>query len=468
MSLLNDLIEKNEKRADSNALKRLVALFDEGSFNELDAFALSDGNQSSVICGFGTVCGSPVYAFSQNEQVLGGAVDKVQAAKIKKVYDLAAKTGAPIVGIYDSMGAKVDGGIDTLAAFGEMLLWSNNISGVVPQISVIAGTCSATAAMIAGAADFVIMSEKAQMFMTAPSILKAEGEKEETATAKACLKSGVAQLVAADDIEAVEKARELISILPSNNLSASPAVDSTGVAGCEEKFRELAENANALELIKNTADEDSVIELSADFGLNAVTALASVNGNTCGMVAFKGGFIDADTCAKAARFVRFCDAFSLPVVTFVDSEGFEKTAKAENGGIVRAASMLSNAYADATCPKVSVINGKAIGAAYIALAGKGSNADVVLAWVDSVISALEPVSAVSLLWNDRISKGESREALAQKYVTTAANAFSAAANGNVDDVIDPAATRAKLIGIFDALGGKRVSTLPKKHSNMPL
>ncbi|MCR4925120.1 MAG: carboxyl transferase [Clostridiales bacterium] len=462
------LNEKNESKAESKAAKRLNALFDEGSFNEIDAFALSNGEQSSVICGFGTVYGSPVYAFAQNIEVVDGAVDRVQASKIKKVYELAAKTGAPIVGIYDSFGAKIDGGIDTLAALGEMLSWSNNISGVVPQISVVAGTCAGTTAMIAAAADIVVMSEEAKLFMTAPSILEAKGDKEETATVKACLKSGVAQLSAKDDMEAVEQARELLAVLPANNLSVAPAVDSVAVAGCEQAFRDLSVEKDALKLIENTADENSVTELSAEFATNAKTALASVDGNTTGFVAFEGVAIDIDACSKVARFVRFCDAFAIPVVTFVDAEGFEANSKAENSGVVRYASMLSNAYAEATCPKISVITGKAIGAAYIALAGKGSNADFVIAWADAVISALEPISAVSMLWNDRISKGETREDLVEEYSTTLANAFSAAANGNVDDVIDPALTRAKLINTLNIICGKRVSTLPKKHSNMPL
>lgn len=467
MSLLDELIEKNEKRAESKAMKRITALFDEGSFCEIDAFTLSDGGEAGVICGFGTVYGSPVYAFSQNIEALKGAVDKVHSSKIKKIYDLAAKTGAPIVGIFDSFGAKIDGGIDTLAAFGEMLLWTNNISGVVPQISVVAGTCAGTAAMIACNADIVVMAEGAQMFMTAPSILGANGEKAENADAKACSMNGTAHLVGKDDIDAVEKARELIACLPANNLSSAAALESAAVAGCENIFGTL-ESGDALKLIENTADADSVIELSKDFGKGAATALASLDGNAAGFVAFSGGSICCDTCAKVARFVRFCDAFALPVITYVDTKGFEATVQSENGGIVRGAAMLSSAYADATCPKVSLITGNAIGAAYIALAGKGSNADFVISWPNAVISALEPVSAVSLLWNDRIEKGESREALTSEYKQTLANAFSAAANGNIDDIIDPALTRARLISVLSIIGGKRISRLPKKHSNMPL
>lgn len=458
--------EEKAKLTDTGARKSLQALFDENSFTEIDAFAKSGDGAVEVVAGYGTVEGSPAYAFAQDSTVAGGAIGQAHGAKIKKVYELAAKTGAPVVGLYDSNGARLGEGMDALAAYGDMLRLSNNISGVVPQISVITGVCAGTAAMVAAAADIVIMSEKAELFLTAPDVLKADGQKEETASLEACLKSGAVQLGAKDAEDAVQKAREVLSKLPLNNLSEAPLVEfSEDTAFLSSDAAAL--KADAAAVVAAIADTGSVLELSADFGKGVKTILATVAGSTVGFVAFTGKAICANMSAKASRFVRFCDAFALPVVTLVHTEGFLKCAKAENAGLLRSVSMLAGTYAEATCPKISLITGEAIGAAYIALAGRGVNADLAFAWPNAVISALEPQAAVAILYQERLSKGESRDALLKEYCETGASVLHAAAKGYVDDVFAPADTRARLIAALEMLSGKRETTLPKKHANFP-
>lgn len=455
------LSEKKAEITATPARRRLAALFDEGSFTELDAFARHGADSVEVVCGFGTVDGSPVYAFSQDGEVKGGAIGEAQALKIKKVYDLAVKTGAPVVGIYDSNGLYLGDGIQSLAACSDMLMMSDNISGVVPRISVIAGPCGGTLAMIAEGADVVIMSEKAEFFMTAPDVIRAQDKEAVTGTADACAQSGLVHLTAADDMEAVAKARQVLSRLPLNNLSAAPITEFAAPAAAP------AAGDSAAKAIAGIADADSVIELQPEYGKNVVTALGGVNGSSAGFVAYDG-VAGAAECTKAARFVSLCDAFSIPVITLVNSTGYQTTPCAEQGGILAKAAQLSHVYAQATTPMISVITGDAYGAVYMTLAGRAANADLVYAWENAAISALAPEAAVSILWNDRLAAGEKREALAAEYVETAASPFEAAASGALDGVIEPAETRAAVVAALDTLCGKRVPTLARKHTNMPL
>ncbi len=458
MSLLSKLNEKNAEISDSPAHQRLAMLFDEGAFTQLDTFGRSENGPVEVVAGFGTVEGSPVYAFAQDGTIAGGAVSRAAAMKIKKVYDLASKTGAPIVAVYDSKGARLAEGVDVLSAYGEMLLFSNNISGVVPQIAVVAGTCGGTAAMLAASADIVIMSEKAELF------IGADGDR----NAQAAAKAGVTHITAADDKEAMLAARSVISKLPLNNLSAAPISEFDEVDGCAENFRTVSENitgADTAALVACVADAGSITELQKDFGTAVYTALAGVGGTTAGIVAFNGQVIDHKSAVKAARFVQFCDAYALPVITLVNTPGFQTDGCA---CMIREAAKLSHAYAEATTPKIALITGKAIGAAYIALAGRAANADMVFAWPNAEIASLPEDAAVTILYHDRLAKNEKRADLTAEYRENVSSAFAAAASGGVDDVIDPADTRVKLISAMDMLAGKRVSRMPKKHSNMPL
>ncbi|MDD2955471.1 MAG: carboxyl transferase domain-containing protein [Oscillospiraceae bacterium] len=460
---MNALAEAREKAVKQTAAReRLNQLFDPDTFVELDAFAKANGENAGVLTGYGSVEGVTVFAFAQDITEDSGAVGKLHAAKVHKIYDLAMKTGAPVVGIYDSNGGRIKEGAETLAAYSQMLLEMNNLSGVVPQISVIAGTCAGSASMAAVSADFVVMSEEAQFFMTAPSLAKAKGA-EGVSTAAAAEKAGMVHVLAADDKAAVAEARKIVSMLPQNNLAAPPIFDCSEAGGA---LSTCIADYDAAKNVAAIADADSVVELQKGFGKKAFTALATLGGVPCGIVATCGGEICKNACDKIAKLVSVCDAYHIPVVTLLNASGF--MADGEAAGSIRNSARLAHVYAEATTPKVTVITGEAYGPAYIALAGKNAAADVTLAWPGAVISTLAPETAVELLCSDKISAEKSREAVVEEYKNTECSPFAAAGLGYVDDVIDPATTRDMLITTLDMLSGKRVSKLPKKHSNLPL
>lgn len=437
-------------QAASAAGTRLTYLFDEGKYTELDAYA-GGSEQGGVITAFGYADGEPVYAFSQNMEVRKGAMTKVCAGKIAKIYDLAAKTGAPVVGIYDSYGADVEDGAQALAAYGELMACVAELSGVVPQIAVVAGVCSGSSAMLAASADFTVIAKEGSLYVAPNS--DANGED--------AVANGTACAVCEDDKAAVEKAREILLKLPQNNLSPAPVY-------------EFEEPANVSATAEGICDEGSVMELSEGFGKAAYTALGSVNGSTVGVVATDKtqDKLTADDCTKIARFVRVCDSFGIPVITLVDTAGFEADGDSEVKGAVRSMAKLSHAYAEATTVKISVVKGKAYGPAYIALAGKGSNSDVSYALPEAVISPLDPVTAVEFLEHDKLKGAEdlttARNALADEYAKTKASAAYAASKGCVDGVVEVSSLRQTLVAALDMMSGKRISRLPKKHSNIQL
>lgn len=430
---------------DTDARKRLVSLFDDGVFTEIDAFAKSSNGDVEVVAGFGTVNGAPVYAFSQDVSVNGGAVSVAQCAKIKKIYDLASKTGCPVVGIYDSNGMDLKEGFEGLSAYGEIVKASASVSGVVPQISIVAGAAVGTTALIADMADVVVAVKDADFYVTAPSEV----------TAEACAQEGTVDILADDFDSAVKAVRDIITLVPSNNLSTPPVYDFTDPAAAADT------GACAADIIKAASDEGSVIELKEKYAENCITALATVAGSTVGFVGFDGKSVCPSCAYKAEAFVKFCDAFNIPVVTLLSANGLRK--ERENQMLI-AAAKLTAAYATATCPKISVITGKAVGAAYIMLAGRGSNADLVYAWDTSIVSPLDTKAAVAFLYNDRLANGENRAELEKEYEENLASPFTAAACGAIDDVFVPAQTRAKIVAALDVLAGKRETTLPRKHS----
>lgn len=443
-SKLAFLQETKAANAQTKAYQRLQLLFDEGTFVEIDSFTKSGDGRAEAAAGFGSVDGCPVYAFAQNSDVEGGAMSKAQAAKICKVYELAEKTGAPVVGIYDSIGARLIESCEMLAAYGDVMLKANNLSGVVPQIAVIAGPCLGASSMIAAAADVVIMSEDGQF------ALQTNGEGGDL---KEASESGLVHLTAKDDKEAVAKARELITLLPSNNLSGAPITDFADSAA-------ETDGESGASIIAAVMDQDSFIEFQAGFGAGFIAGLAKLGGNTVGVVASEEKTADGKACEKAARLVRFCDAFAIPVITFVNAESF---------CCIKAACKLTNAYAEATTPKISVITGEAYGAVYMALAGAAAGVDVAYAWPTASISALNPTTAAVMLWSDKL-KGSSnptadRAKLIAEYKDQEACPFKAAGDGFVQDVIEPSETRLKLYAALDMLAGKRVTRLPKKHAN---
>jgi len=450
---------KSKIQISSPARERLTYLFDEGIFTELDAFTKAGENLAGVITAYGYVEGSLVYAFSQDSTIKNGALGETQAKKIKKIYELAAKTGTPVIGVYDSFGAVISEGINALSAYGELLMWTSNISGVVPQISVIAGTCAGSAAMLATSADFVIMAKDAELFITPNSKAKVGNYAENSA------KCGTASIVCDDDKLAMEKAKLLISKLPMNNLAPIPMFEFE-VSGSEMK-------TDAESMALAIADKDSVIEISSAFGTAAYTAIASMSGATVGICATNktDSKLTADDCSKLARFVRTCDAFAIPVITLVDTEGFDLSDEAEVMGSLRDMTKLAHAYAEATTVKISVVTGKAYGPAYIALAGKGANADITLAFPNAVISPLAPETAVEFLMHDKLKGAadvdKKRKELADEYSANEASAFVAAEANCIEDIINPSDTRETIATALEMLAGKRVSRLPKKHSNMP-
>ncbi len=469
MSVANGLARLAAEKgalADSAARKRLAGLFDEGSFTELDRFAKNGETPGEVITAYGSIAGAPAYAFSQDVSVASGAMGRVQAGKIARVYDLAAENGLPVVGVYDSNGAHLDEGTDALAAYGELIRKANRLSGVVPQISVVLGACIGTSALLASLADVTVMSKDAVFYCVSPAIA---GDKSgRVGSAAAAAAAGTAHVVAEDEAGALETVRELLSLLPGNNLSVGPMADPVAPA---VDAATLKAGDRQLTVLEAVADAGSLLELSAAYGSAAHTALCRVTGNPVGVVACDGeneGRLDAAAATKIARFVRMCDAFSIPVITFVDTAGFVADKESELSGSVKEAALLTHAYAEATTQKIAVITGKAYGPAYIALAGRASGTDVVYAWPDATVSALEPLTAVSVLYKDRILAGEKREDLAAAYAADAASPFEAAAKGHIDDVIEPAETYQRIVNALDMLSGKRVSTMDKKHSNMPL
>ncbi len=427
--------------------RRLALLFDGAEFDEIDAFATSGGGDAEAVAGFGQINGSPVCAFSQNSDVAGGAMSKAQASKIKKTFQLALKAGTPVVGIYDSVGGRLDEGADMLSAFGEILLTANNLSGVVPTVSLVLGPCTGTLAMVAAGADLVVMSDKAELTVATDG---------EGGSAEEAKKLGVCHIAAKSEEDAVRTVRSILSMLPANNVAGAPLFDA------DSPDSDIAKAASPRDVIRSVADGGSFLEFGEGFGPGAVTGLARFGGTAAGAVALVG-VIDADSCSKAARFVRFCDSFSLPVVTFVDAEKF---------ATVREASKLSSAYSEATTAKITAVTGSACGPVYIAVAGRGANADYTFAWPSAAVSALTPETGAIFLWNDRLKGSENpvedRKKLIEKYRTTQAGALTAAAGGMIEDVVEPEKTRRKILSCLDMLSGKRVATLPKKHADIQL
>ncbi len=438
--------------ADTKAKERLKKLFDDGVFTEIDVFARSGEDYAEAAAAHGTVDGLGVYAYAQNSAA-GGAMSKAQAAKILKLYDLALKTGEPVVALLDSAGGRLQQGTELLAAYGEILQYANRLSGVVPQIAVVLGKCLGTQALIAAGADLLIMSKEGSLS------LKTNGA---DASSEANAKRGLLHLLAENEDEAIRQTRTLLAMLPSNNL-ATACVAYDSISPAAKTTPEMTPSQAAFAVV----DEGSLVELQSGCAEAAKIALATVNGTTVGLVAFEGAELDGKACAKAARFVRFCDAFSLPVITFTDAGEF---------GCLKGAAKLTSAYAEATTAKINIITGDAFGAVYIALAGTGAAADMTYAWPNACVSALTPEAAAVVLLGDDYGgrlKGtkdpaQARADVVRDFKESELTAMKAAENGYVDDIIPAEATRAKLVACLEMLCNKRVSTLPKKHNNLAL
>jgi propionyl-CoA carboxylase beta chain len=480
------------------ARERIDLLFDPGTFEEVDKFVthrcrdFGMGEElvpgDGVIAGHGRVEGRPVYAFAQDFSVFGGSLSETNAAKIVKVMDLAVKMGAPIVGLNDSGGARIQEGVLSLAGYAEIFLRNTLASGVVPQISAVMGPCAGGAVYSPAITDFTVMVEgTSYMFVTGPDVIKTvtheEVSKEELGGAMTHnATSGVAHFAAANDADCLQLIRDLLGYLPSNNLDDPPAGPTTDAAGREDPALDGLVPAqpnqpyDIHELIRRVADDGRFLEVHRYFAPNIVTGFARLGGRSVGIVANQpsvlAGCLDIDASVKGARFVRFCDAFNIPLITFEDVPGFLPGVRQEHGGIIRAGAKLLYAFAEATVPKITVITRKAYGGAYCVMASKHIRTDFNYAYPTAEIAVMGPEGAVNILYRrelrDAADPAALRARLVAEFRDKLANPFVAASRGFVDEIIQPRQTRAKLIAALASCDGKRDRNPPKKHGNIPL
>ena len=493
-------VEKQHARGKGTARERIDALLDEGSFTELDALARhrtkNFGLEShrpygdGVVTGYGTVDGRPVCVFSQDFTVFGGSLGEVYGEKIVKVMDLAMRIGCPVVGINDSGGARIQEGVAALGLYAEIFKRNVHASGVIPQISLVMGPCAGGAVYSPAITDFVVMVDKtSHMFITGPDVIKTvTGEDvgfEELGGARTHNSiSGVAHHIAPDEDEAIEHVKALLSFLPSNNLDEPPVFDEPADLALTEEDLSLdtliPDSANhpydMHRVIEAVLDEDDFLEVQPLFAPNIVTGFGRVEGRSVGVVGNQpmqlAGTLDIDASEKAARFVRTCDAFNIPVLTFVDVPGFLPGTDQEWNGIIRRGAKLIYAYAEATVPLVTVITRKAYGGAYDVMGSKHLGADVNLAWPTAQIAVMGAQGAVNILYRSELREATDVEATRQQFITeyedTLLNPYIAAERGYVDAVIEPSETRAQVVRALRTLRTKRGNRLPRKHGNIPL
>ena len=480
------------------ARERISELLDEGTFTEVDALVEHrcrdfemDRNVipgDGVVCGHGEIGGRLVYCFAQDFTVYGGSLGEMHGLKICKILDMAMKTGAPVIGLNDSGGARIQEGVASLGSYAEIFFRNVRASGVIPQISVIMGPCAGGAVYSPAITDFVIMVDKtAHMFITGPEVIKTvtneEVSFEELGGAQThATRSGVTHFTASDDKEAVTIVRELVSLLPSNNLDRSPVVPTNDPLDriCESLDELVPEDSSQpydmLKVVEEILDLDSFMEIQEDFATNLIVGLGRLGGHTVGVVGNQpmslAGCLDIDASVKGARFVRFCDAFNIPLVTFVDVPGFLPGASQEWGGIIRHGAKLLFAYAEATVPKMTVITRKAYGGAYDVMSSKHIRGDYNIAWPTAELAVMGAQGAVQIIHKKRIESAKNpeqeKERLIDDYTEAFANPYKAASLGYIDDVIIPSETRGFLTRALGALLEKEEGRPAKKHGNIPL
>lgn len=487
----SESIKEQHNSGKLTARERLAKLFDDGSFVEIDAFVKSKENftlenskesAEGVVSGYGSVNGRLVYAYAQDYTVSKGALTEAHIEKICKVMDFALKMGAPVVSILDSQGVKLESGLATLNSMGKMLKKAARLSGVVPQISMILGTCAGGAAFLPVIGDFTVMSEKnSLMFLNGPSISGSTASAAEIGGADACsVKTGTASLIGENEDDCFAKVRELIDYLPSNNIESAPYYESnTEINIVSQQLNELSasvDTADVKNIIKEVADEGEFYELHASYAQNIVTGFIRLNGTTIGVIANQGkvnsGIIDVKAAKKASAFVSLCDSFNISILTVTNTTGFETSVEEEMNGMLKSASGLLYSFAQATVPKVNLIVGKAYGSAYLSMNSKHIGADIVLAWPSAEISVMSAESAANILFNDKIASSQDpvndRKSLIDEYSEKYANPYVAASLGYVDDVFEADSTRPRLINAFEMLMSKREVLPARKHGNMPL
>lgn len=491
-------IKKQHDAGKKTARERLAMLFDQNSFVEIDAFVTHRCTEfdmtetkapgEGVVCGYGTVDGRLVYAYAQDFTVIGGSLGEMHAAKICKVMDMAMKMGAPIIAINDSGGARIQEGIDALKGFGDIFYRNTMASGVIPQIAMILGPCAGGAVYSPAICDFIFMVDKtSQMFITGPSVVKSVTGEDVTfdelgGASTHATKSGVATMACVTEEECFAQVKNLISMLPANNLEQGPIYE------CVDDLNRLSDKLTNIipedsnksydirDIITEVVDDNEFFEMYQGFAQNLVVGFARMNGATVGILANQpkvmAGSLDCDSSDKGARFVRFCDSFNLPIITFTDVPGYLPGVAQEHNGIIRHGAKLLYAFSEATVPKINVIVRKAYGGAYIAMNSKHLGADMVFAWPSAEIAVMGPDGAANIIFRKDIAESDdpinTRSEKIAEYTEKFANPYIAASRGYVDDVIEPDSTRPRLISALEMLMSKRETRPSKKHGNIPL
>jgi acetyl-CoA carboxylase carboxyltransferase component len=481
------------------AWERIDMLFDSGTFEEIDAYVTPASGEvefgkvekaygDGVIVGHGKVNGRLIFAYAQDFTVMGGSLGVVHARKIAKIQEMALKMGAPIIGLMDSGGARIQEGIASLSGYATIFHNIISSSGIIPQISVIMGPAAGGAVYSPALTDFVFMtSHTSYMFVTGPNVVKEvlneEVTSEELGGAEVhARKSGVAHMIYDDEENTILALKKFMSYLPSNNLENAPVVDDDGsVPAFNVRLRDIVPDDpnkayDVRDVITNIVDRGSFFETHELFAGSIVTGFARLAGKTIGIVANQpkvlAGVLDIDSSVKGARFIRFCDAFNIPVLTLEDVPGFLPGVNQEHAGIIRHGAKMLYAYSEATVPKITVILRKAYGGAYIVMNSKSLGGDFNFAWPTAEIAVMGPDGAVAILYRKELAESDDpvamKKELVRKYREKVANPFIADEKGYVDEVIDPAITRSKIISAFEALGNKWVKAPARKHGNMPL
>lgn len=490
-------IDAQHKKGRLTARERLDLLLDKGSFREVDAFIVHrthDFNldeqkfmSDSVVTGWGTVEGRLVYVFSQDFTVFGGSLGEVHAEKICKIMDMAMKNGAPIIGLNDSGGARIQEGVVALGGYADIFLRNTMASGVIPQISAIMGPCAGGAVYSPALTDFIFMArDTSYMFVTGPDVVKAvtheEVTQEELGGASVhSEKSGVCHVAADTEADTLYLIRKLLSFLPQNNMEDAPFVPGDDPLRMEEALNSIIpDDANKpydiKEVIRMIMDNGQFFEIHENYAANVVVGFSRLGGHSVGIIANQpavlAGVLDIDASEKAGRFVRFCDAFNIPIITFEDVPGFLPGTNQEHHGIIRSGAKLLYAYCEATVPKLTVITRKAYGGAYCVMSSKHIRGDVNLAWPTAEIAVMGPDGAVNIIFRKELESAEDpiqrKAELVADYKDKFANPYVAAQRGYIDDVIEPKETRPRLINALEMLSNKRDANPAKKHGNIPL
>lgn len=474
--------EKIEAQHNLNKLtarERIETLLDSGSFIEIGS--LVNKNGGGVITGYGTIEGRLVYVFSQDYTVEGGSIESSNSRKIVRIMEMALKMGAPVVQIFDSAGAKISSGLEALGAYGAIIKKNTELSGVVPQVAVVAGACTGLASISAAMSDFAIMVEASgELYINSPEKI---GEKEAKYVdidiyggALSASKNGTAQLTAKDDKEALEVVRKLFGYMPSNNLELAPFGCSEVLSTPDSRLDEIAkeENYDIYEIINIIGDKESFIEINGNFAPEVLTGLMKINGLTVGVMASdkieKNEGISIRVLEKLARFVKLCSCFNISLLSLVDTKGLAVSLEEERGGLALAASSFVYALAEAKVPKVSLIIGEAYGSAYLAFASKEAAFDITYAWPGAKVAAAEPEGLIKALYREQILEAENpkekEDELIRNHKDNISNPYIAAEEGYIDDIILPSESRMRLFAVLDMLQSKREISYPKKHGSV--